>query len=271
VTLKKPARPVTIRDLLTHTSGMMRDFAPGLTDLYTSRNRTLAEGVLVFSQRPLEFEPGTKWAYCNPGIDTLGRIVEVLANQPYEEFLRRRIFEPLGMIDTTFYPSAGQLGRLAVTYELKDGRLVANPYALFGSPVGAKYPVPAGGLCSTGSDLARLYRMFLQKGSLGDVHIVKPETLATMTKLQTGDLECGFVPGMGFGFGVGVVKEPQGVTERLAAGSFGHGGAFGTQGWIDPSKDLFVILLIQRWGLPNADASPMRRELQALAASAIGK
>src|SRR5258705_9915903 len=69
VTLKKPSRPVKIRDLLTHTSGLAREFAPGFTNLYEKRNRTLAEGVIAFSQRPLEFEPGVKWAYCNPGID----------------------------------------------------------------------------------------------------------------------------------------------------------------------------------------------------------
>jgi CubicO group peptidase (beta-lactamase class C family) len=271
VTLKKPKRPVTVRDLLTHTSGLAREFPPGLADLYTKRNHTLAEGVLVFSQRPLEFEPGSRWVYCNPGIDTLGRIVEVVSGQPFEEFLQKRIFDPLGMKDTTFYPSAEQLGRLATTYDRKDGKLVANPFGFIGSPVGAKYCVPSAGLFSTGADLAKLYRMLLNKGTLDGVRILDASCVAEMTRLQTGDLECGFVPGMGFGLGCGVVKEPQGVTERLSKGSFGHGGAFGTQGWLDPNKDFFAVLLIQRLGLPNADASPMRRELQALAADAIGK
>jgi CubicO group peptidase (beta-lactamase class C family) len=271
VTLKKPYRPVTVRDLLTHTSGLAREFPPGLADLYTKRNHTLAEGVLVFSQRPLEFEPGSRWVYCNPGIDTLGRIVEVVSAQPFEEFLHKRIFEPLGMKDTTFYPTAEQLSRLATTYDRKDGKLVANPFGFIGSPVGAKYCVPSAGLFSTGADLAKLYRMLLNKGTLDGVRILDASCVAEMTRLQTGDLECGFVPGMGFGLGCGVVKEPQGVTERLSKGSFGHGGAFGTQGWLDPNKDFFAVLLIQRLGLPNADASPMRRELQALAADAIGK
>jgi CubicO group peptidase (beta-lactamase class C family) len=271
VTLKKPYRPVTVRDLLTHTSGLAREFPPGLADLYTKRNHTLAEGVLVFSQRPLEFEPGSRWVYCNPGIDTLGRIVEVVSAQPFEEFLHKRIFEPLGMKDTTFYPTAEQLSRLATTYDRKDGKLVANPFGFIGSPVGAKYCVPSAGLFSTGADLAKLYRMLLNKGTLDGVRILDASCVAEMTRLQTGDLECGFVPGMGFGLGCGVVKEPQGVTERLSKGSFGHGGAFGTQGWMDPNKDFFAVLLIQRLGLPNADASPMRRELQALAADAIGK
>lgn len=86
-----------------------------------------------------------------------------------------------------------------------------------------------------------------------------------MTKVQTGDIKTGFTEGMGFGFGWAVVREPRGVTEMLAPGSYGHGGAFGTQAWLDPSKDLFVVLLIQRTGLANADASEMRKALQALA------
>jgi len=87
--------------------------------------------------------------------------------------------------------------------------------------------------------------------------------------VQTGELKCGFTPGMGFGYGFGVVRQPQGVTAMLSPGSFGHGGAFGTQSWADPQRGLFVILLIQRTGLPNADASDMRRELQRLAVDAL--
>ena len=90
-----------------------------------------------------------------------------------------------------------------------------------------------------------------------------------MTRIQTGDLAAGFVPWMSFGLVWGVVRQPQGVTEMLSPGTFGHGGAFGTQGWIDPKQDLFMILLIQRVGLPNGDASAMRRDLQRLAVAAI--
>ncbi|HEV3261016.1 MAG TPA: serine hydrolase domain-containing protein, partial [Gemmataceae bacterium] len=89
--LKKPARPITVRDLLTHTSGLPGGFPEGLADLYVKRNHTLAEAVMALSQRPLEFEPGTKWAYCNTGIDTLGRIIEVVSGQAYEDFLRKRV------------------------------------------------------------------------------------------------------------------------------------------------------------------------------------
>jgi CubicO group peptidase (beta-lactamase class C family) len=90
-----------------------------------------------------------------------------------------------------------------------------------------------------------------------------------MTTVQTGELTVGFVPGMGYGLACGVVRQPQGVTAMLSPGTFGHGGAFGTQGWIDPKQDVFLVLLIQRVGVPNGDASEVRRRFQELAVAAI--
>lgn len=269
--LTKPSRLPTIRDLLTHTSGVTAQLPPGLAELYRTRTRTLAEGVLAFSQRPLDFEPGAKWAYCNPGIDTLGRLIEVASGLAYEEFLRQRIFTPLGMHDTTFYPDAKQLERGARIYDKKDGQLVETAQPIIGLVSNARYPIPAGGLWSTGADLAKLYQAMLGKGALSKTRIVSAQSLAEMTKLQTGTLTAGFTPGMGFGYGWAVVVKPQGVTGMLSPGAFGHGGAFGTQGWLDPARDLFVVLLIQRVGLANADASKMRQELQELATAAVGK
>ena len=269
VTLKKPSRLITIRDLLTHTSGLPGGFPPGLADLYQTRTRTLAEAVLVSSQQPLDFEPGSKWSYCNAGIDTLGRIIEVTSGQSFEEFLKARIFQPLGMNDTACFPSEPQAPRIAGLYDSKDGELIVANRPIVGPATGAKHPIPAGGLYSTAADLAKLYQAMLNAGRLGSTKIISPESVLAMTKVQTGDLPCGFVPGMGFGFGWAVVKEPQGVTAMVSPGTFGHGGAFGTQAWIDPKQDLFVILLIQRVGLPNADGSDIRRELQQLAVDAI--
>ena len=269
VTLKKPSRPMTIRDLLTHTSGLP-NWPPGLADLYVKRNRTLAEGILAISQRPLDFEPGSKWAYCNTGIDTLGRIVEVVSGRPYEDFLRDRIFKPLGMSDTTFYPPPDMRERVAVTYDKKDGRLVPSRNSIIELPAtGGRYPLPAGGLYSTASDLAKLYQLMLNRGTKGNMRFLSEQSVTDMTRLQTGDLKTGFVDGMGFGLGWGVVREPKGVTEALSPGSYGHGGAFGTQAWLDPTRDLFTVLLIQRTGLGNSDASAMRKELQGLAAAAV--
>jgi CubicO group peptidase (beta-lactamase class C family) len=269
ITLKKPARPITIKDLMTHTSGLQSMGTGGLADLYVKRDRSLAEAALYFSQRPLEFEPGSKWSYCNSGIDTLGRLIEVASGMSYESFLKKRIFDPLGMVDTTFYPTSTQLERAAPTYGKKDGKLVVAPNSLINLPSAPKHPIPAGGLYSTGADLAKFYQMMLNRGELGKKRIITEESVKAMTSVQTGDIPTGFSPGMAFGLGFGVVKEPKGVTASLSAGSYGHGGAFGTQGWLDPKRDFFVVLLIQRTGLPNADASQMRQALQEAAAAAI--
>lgn len=268
VTLKKPPRPITLRDLLTHTSGLPSRPPEGLADLYMKRNHTLAEIIMAQSQRPLEFEPGSKWSYCNLGIDTLGRIVEVASGQSYESFVQKRIFDPLGMRDTTFYPTAAHLPRVAPLYEAKDGKLAFTPGTLIGNPGDAKYPIPAGGLFSTAADLARLYQMFLNRGKLDGRQYLADSSFAAMTRVQTGELAAGFVPGMGFGLGVGIVRQPQGVTAMLSPGTFGHGGAFGTQGWIDLKQDLFFIMLIARVGLPNGDGSEMRATFQTLAVEA---
>lgn len=270
-TLKKPSRPVKLRDLLTHTSGVA-NYPVGVNDVYTKRDRTLAETALATALQPLQFEPGSRWSYSNPGIDTLGRVIEVVSGESYESFLQKRVFNPLGMKDTTFYPTKEQLARLATTYaEGKDGKLAANPNTLIALPADPKHPIPAGGLVSCGADLANLYRMMLNGGEWNGKRVLSAKAVAEMTKLQTGDIATGFVPGMGFGYGWAHVREPQGVTAMLSAGSYGHGGAFGTQGWIDPKQDVFVVLLIQRTGLKNADASPMRQALQELAVAAVKK
>lgn len=260
VTLKKPARPIAIKDLLTHTSGLP-GYPPGMADIYQKRNRTLNDTTIAISQAPLMFEPGTKWSYCNPGIDTLGRIIEVVSGMPYETFLAKRIFEPLEMSDTTPYPTAEQLKRLAVTYGRKDGKLVATPGGVLDYANGAKHPVPAGGLFSTGDDLAKLYQCLLNKGTLNGRKIIGEQTLADMTSIHTGDMKAGFIDGSTWGYGFGIVREPKGATENLSSGSYGHGGAYGTQGWIDPTKGIYTILLIQRTGLSGGDGSAMRKAL----------
>ena len=265
LTLKTPSRAITIRDLLTHTAGLPDSSPPGFPALDLKKNPTLADAVKVFAKRPLSFEPGSKWAYSNAGMTALGRIIEVVSGRPYEVFLKERLFGPLGMPDTTFYPNPEQMRRTAVTYDRKDGKLSPVASSRIAPLPGIRYPNPAGGLYSTAPDLAKLYRMVLHKGIIGGHRYLSEERLAEMTRLQTGDIKTGFTDGMGYGLGFGFVRTPTGVTESLSPGSVGHGGAWGTQAWIDLKKGRFAVMLIQRVSLPNSDASVMRREFQKTA------
>jgi CubicO group peptidase (beta-lactamase class C family) len=259
---------ITLKHMLTHTSGMVGE-AP---DDVLRQAGTLADLMPAYAKYPLNFEPGTKWAYCQSGINTLGRIVEIVSGRPFADFLRERFFEPLGMKDTTFYLSEEQKPRLATSYKLNDGKLEpANIFVLQGhEPTSRRrYPAANGGLFSTARDYARFCQMLLNDGSLDGKQYLKPETARQMRTIQTGGIRTGFTPGNGWGLGVCVVREPQGVTEMLSPGSFGHGGAYGTQAWIDPVKGIVYILMVQRADFPNSDDSPVRKAFQEAAAEAL--
>ena len=253
VTLGPPSRVITIRDLLTHTSGMPGTGPEGIADLFTRRDRTLADAVAIYSQLPLNFEPGSKWQYSNTGMATLGRIVEVVSGMPYEEFLKKRIFDPLGMKDTFFFPPADKVGRLAAVYESVDGELKPGSIPL--QWPAKLYPAPEGGLQSTAADLVRFYQMFLNGGELDGVRIVSPSTVAVMTENHTGDLTAGFAPGMGYGYGWAVVRNADGTFRGNSIGTYGHGGAWRTYAFIDPVKKLIGVLLFQKIG-GGGDVAP---------------
>lgn len=269
--LVKPARPVTIKDLLTHTSGLV-SHSP--LDGEAIDVLSLKEAVITYALCPLQFEPGAQWSYCNPGINTLGRLIEVVSGEEYADFMEKRIFRPLGMRNTTFWPDKKQLSRLATSYK-------ASPDSRGLEPVGIRYltkpysnkkraPLAAGGLFSTAEDLLKLYQMILDGGVIGKKRLLRPETIQLMTTNHTGEMKAGFSEGMGMGLGFQVVRQPAGVTAMLSPGTFGHGGAHGTQGWIDPTTKTIYILLIQRTGLkPTGDASPVRRAFQEAATSAM--
>jgi CubicO group peptidase (beta-lactamase class C family) len=242
--LKRPPRLITLYDLLTHTSGMAGGAPRGLSDIFQRRQRTLAEAVAVYSQQPLEFEPGTRWRYSNMGIATLGRVIEVVSGMPYEQFLARRIFEPLGMQDSFFFPPADKHARIASVYDIADGKLVKADIDLYRK--GAKYPAPEGGLYSTAPDLARFYQMMLNGGALDGTRLLSKSAVEVMTQVHTGELEAGFAPGMGYGLAWSVVRNEQGVFRGNSVGAYGHGGAYRTYGFIDPRKDLIGIILYQR-------------------------
>ena len=258
-------RAITLRDLLTHTSGMGDVPSPRVVS-------TLAEMVMAYSQQPLHFAPGSKWEYCNPGINTLGRIVEVVSGRNYADFVQERILTPLGMRDTTFWPTPAQAKRIAKSYKpSSDGKgLEETPIYFIKGDLGDHHRMaaPAGGLFSTARDMAIFYRMLLHDGIYEGHRILDVNSVNAMTRTQTGNIKTGFVEGMSWGFGFQVVKEPTGVTQMLSKGSFGHGGAYATQSWGDPLKRRIMILMIQRAGFPNGDDSEVRRIFQQTAVSA---
>lgn len=264
----KPRRAVTVRDLLTHTSGLTgASPTPAGQPVDTLGLAAMTD---FYGRQPLISEPGAKWAYSNAGINTLGRIIEVVSGETYGDFVQRRFLEPLGMDSTSFWPTAELVGRMATPYR-KDkatGELVAAGNSRFSEPLAdrRRTAIPAGGLFSTAEDLTQLYQMILLGGELDGRRYLKAETLRLMATNQLGDLpKVSFAPGMHMGLGFHVVHAPQGVTESLSAGTFGHGGAYGTQAWIDPVRRRAYVLLIQRTDLPNSDGSEIRRLFQRTA------
>jgi CubicO group peptidase (beta-lactamase class C family) len=255
---------ITIRQCLTHSSGLA-EAGPAEANMVT-----LADLTRVVAAKPLQFKPGSQWRYCQSSINTAARIVEVVSGETFPAFLDKRLFVPLGMKDTTFYPNAEQLARLATSYsKAEGGKLTPAPlHFLFGKPLSEtkRYPRANGGLFSTAEDYAIFCRMILIGGKLNGKRYLSPESVKLMTTVQSGDLQTGFTPGCAWGLGWCVVREPQGVSATLSPGTFGHGGAFGTQAWIDPVKKRAHILLIQRAGLPNSDGSDIRRAFHQAAA-----
>ncbi len=258
---------VTIKHLMTHSSGL-----PEATHDQSVQAHTLADLIPHYAERPLQFEPGSKWQYCQSGINSLGRIVEVVSGEPFATFLQKRLFDPLGMKDTTFYPTREQLVRLARSYKLEAGKLQpARPFLPETAELDSTshYPAANGGLYSTAPDYARFFRMILSDGRADGHHYLKPETITLMTSVQSGDLKTGFTPGSAWGLGWSIVREPQGVSAALSPGSCGHGGAYGTQAWIDPVKGVGYLLMVQRSNFPNSDGSEVRKAFQDAAAAAI--
>jgi CubicO group peptidase (beta-lactamase class C family) len=217
----------------------------------------------------MQSELGSKWQYCQSGINTLGRIIEVVSGQPFEKFLEDRLFKPLGMKDTTFYVRPAQLSRVVTPVRREeDGTLTETTVRLLhGKPATStdRYPAANGGLYSTAPDYARFARMVLNNGTLDGKRYLKPESVRRMTTIQTGGLQTGFTPGNGWGLTWCVVREPQGITAMLSPGTHGHGGAYGTQAWIDPVKGVVLILMVQRANFSNSDNSPVRMAFQQAA------
>ena len=256
VLLKHPSRLVTIRDVMSHTSGM-----PFKSEMEqpTLDGLTLRDAVRSYAITPLQSEPGTKYQYSNAGINTGARIIEVVSGVSYEDFMDQRLFKPLGMKDTTFWPNEEQVSRLAKPYKpsadktkLEETTISQLTYPL--SKRHNRYPMPAGGLFSTGADVATFCRMLLNSGELNGKRYLSEESLKTMTSKQTGD----------------AVKDGYGIGWSTNGMTFGHGGALATNMTLDPQRGLVTVFLVQHAGFPG-DGNKSQGAFVKAANEAFGK
>lgn len=264
--LRKPTRAITIKDLLTHTSGIGGGYPDKYKDNFETRAYTLAEVVDAIPTRPLDFEPGSRWGYSNMGIAVLGRIIEVVAGKSYEQFLTERLFDPLKMEDTHFFLPESKRGRLATIYKVENGKLVKAAVDHF--RVAAKYSSPEAGLYSSAADLGKLYLMLLNGGTGNNQRILSPVAIELMTQNHTGDLKAGFSPGVGYGLGWSVVRNLEGTFRGQSIGTYAHGGLWKTYGYIDPKKELIGVLLMQRLS-NDGDLADEFNAFMQLAAAAV--
>jgi CubicO group peptidase (beta-lactamase class C family) len=232
--LKKPARPITIRDCLSHVSGLPFKSAaeePVLDGL------PLAAAVRTHAMTPLQSEPGRAYQYSNAGINTAARVLEVVSGMSYEQFMQARLFDPLGMKDTTFWPDEEQASRLAKSYrpDKNKTKLEAFEITQLRYPLSDRihrFPMPAGGLFSTAEDTARFARMLLNRGEIAGRRYLSESAVAQISKRQTPE---SVTNAYGLGFAVG-------------PDWFGHGGAHATNLEIHPDKALAFVWMVQHAG-----------------------
>jgi CubicO group peptidase (beta-lactamase class C family) len=256
-------RPITIRDLLRHTSGLTYGvFGDTLVDREYRKakglmDQNLASFVTGIAQLPLLFEPGTRWNY-SLSVDVLGRLVEVLSGKSFEQFLQERIFTPLGMRDTGFYVPASKKDRLAKLYiTTKEGKLQPAAVCATWQECLDKFPTAAlsylepptlqsggGGLVSTAYDYLRFCQMLLNQGQYNGKRLLSRKTVQLMSSDNLGTIP-GLGPGVGFGLGFAVSKAPGEAGMMGSPGEYNWGGAAGTKFWIDPQEELIGIFMIQ--------------------------
>ena len=255
VLLQKPAHPITVKNVLSHTSGL--PFS-SLIEYPTLDLLPLAARVRSYAMLPLQFQPDSKYQYSNAGINTAGRIIEVVSGMPYAQFLDERLFKPLRMKDTTFWPNEKQVRRLAKSYKpnaakngLEETVVTQLRYPL--TDRSSREPMPAGGLFSTAADLARFCRMILNGGTLDGKRYLSEAALKQMTSRQTAP---NLKDSYGFGWSVG-------------EGEFGHGGAYATNMTIDTAHRLIFIWMVQHAGFPGDGAKSRDAFMQAARAAFV--
>jgi len=251
VDLVSSTREITVRDLLTHGSGLL---SGGLGNAVAGPaaqrgpNDTLATYIPRLGSVPLDFQPGTLWRYSGlAGFDVLSRIVEIASGKPYDQFLRERLFDPLGMKDTGFALTAAIQPRLVTLYRRSPNGLERLPDQ--NGLSSATYFSGAGGMVSTAEDYAQFATMLVNGGELNGRRYLSPRTIELTTSNHTGDLaggQMGMSPkGIGFGLGVQVVEDPVAADRRVSKGAWGWAGAYGTNVHIEPSEDMVQIILMQ--------------------------
>ncbi len=261
----KPA-DLTIKQIMTHTSGLGE-----ASDADILKTKTLADLVPLYLAVPMQYEPGAQWKYTQSAINVAARIVEVAGGMSYEDFVQQRLLTPLGMTHSTFHPDRTPDAPRAVGYVKNKTTGVLEPSPMIPIYAGTDgHPVLGnGGLFSTGPDYAHFCQMLLGNGVYNGKRFLSEDAMKMLTTIQTGDLPAGFIGGhsadYGWGIGVAIQRRPhEGVGAMLSAGTFGHGGAWGTQAWIDPVRGIAYILMVQRPGL-NGDAAEVRRIFQQTA------
>jgi len=280
-------RPITFRDLFTHTSGLTYGFmgTSPVDAMYrlngldggTTQHST-AEFINSLAQMPLQFQPGTRWNY-SMSTDVLGHLVEVIAGQPLDDFFRTRIFDPLGMVDTGFSVPDRDADRLTTNYsKRKDGSL-----QIADAPATSRYLKPrkflsgGGGLVGTAADYLRFCGMLLNRGELDGARLLGRKTVDYMTCNHLpsgGDLtsmgqavfsETSY-DGIGFGLGFSVMLDPAKAQVIGSPSEYAWGGMASTMFWIDPQEELTGLLMTQ---LMPSSSYPLRREMKVLTYQAL--
>jgi len=237
-------RPITIHDLLTHTSGLGSGGLGAAVASLPERTDedTLASRVPLYARMPLDFQPGTRWSYSpGVGLDVVARVIEIVSGVGYEDFVRTRIFEPLGMDDTHFNLPPEKESRRVVIHGLDVKSKNWRPVT--------RYISASGGLSSTAEDFLRFEQMLANGGELFGKRLLSPESVATLSSNRVGELygPSGKRPaGHGFGYTVSVILDPAAAKSARGKGAFGWGGAFGTVSWTDPTLELTAVLMVQQ-------------------------
>lgn len=240
-------RSITIHDLLIHRSGMPTTGGPAGAALAEAIRKLPADAVLAdrvkaYASVPLNFQPGAQWEY-GASTEAIGRVIEVISGQPLDAYLRDRIFQPLGMVDTGFTVPAEKQSRLAVLYTAAPDKGLIRAQQL---PTSPKIFSAAGGLFSTASDYVRFCQMLLNGGTFEGHRLLSRKTIELMTAKHSDPIPLSFLAGQYFGLGVAVRKD-DGVAGLIGSpGTFGWSGAYNTYFRIDPKEQVIMILLVQR-------------------------